>query len=149
MWIDYRLCRFEDTWILQNTLENKMFQRIVTLIIVGSYEMDFMKGNFIVVRIDGMCSIWKTATHYLLVKRWRWNWMIKVFAGVCPWMSRFHLVRDTAAEKVLLQKIWIPEVYLELNGTSLMNFFFAKTVNGVQLLTIVSNKLYHRFATKF
>ena len=42
---------------MQNTLENKMFQRIVTLIIVGSYEMDFMKGNFILVRIDGMYSI--------------------------------------------------------------------------------------------
>ena len=62
-----------------------------------------------IVNVDEMCNILKSASHCLLVERWRWNWMIKIFAGVCPWMSislirhllrgRLRLVRDTAAEK--------------------------------------------------
>ena len=51
---------------------------------VDSYEMDFMKGNFILVKVDGMHSICKTATHCSFVKKWK---------------GRLNLVRDTAAEK--------------------------------------------------
>ena len=29
----------------------------------------------------------KSASHWLLVERWRWNWMTEVFAAVCPWIS--------------------------------------------------------------
>ena len=38
----------------------------------------------ILVKVDEMYNILKSASHCLLVKRLRWNWMIKVFAGVCP-----------------------------------------------------------------
>ena len=48
---------------------------------VDFYEMDFMEG--IGSKVDEMYNILKPASHYLLVER-RWNWMIKVFAGVCP-----------------------------------------------------------------
>ena len=51
------------------------------------YEMDFMKGILILVKVDEMYNILKSASHCLLVETWRWNWMIEVFAGVCPWMS--------------------------------------------------------------
>ena len=32
-------------------------------------------------------NIFKSASHCLLVERLRLNWMIEVFAAVCPWMS--------------------------------------------------------------
>ena len=32
-------------WILQNILENQMFQRIAKFIMADFYEMDFMKGS--------------------------------------------------------------------------------------------------------
>ena len=73
-------------WILQNIIEKKMFQRIAKFIMVDSYKMDFMKGDFILVKLNEMYNILKSASHCLFVKRWRWNWMIKVFARVCPWM---------------------------------------------------------------
>ena len=77
---------------------------------VDSYEMDFMKGNVISVKVDKMYNILKSASHSLFYERWRWNWMIKVFGGVCHSMSMrllrpsfinvsLHLVRDAAAEK--------------------------------------------------
>ena len=82
-------------WILQSILENYTFQRITNFVMVDSYEMDFVKRTVILVKVDEMHSILKSASHCLLVKRWRWNWMIKVFAGVCPWLplrpSRFIL----------------------------------------------------------
>ena len=38
-------------------------------------------------KVDEMYNILKFASHCLLVKRWRWNWMINVFAGAYSWMS--------------------------------------------------------------
>ena len=53
---------------------------------VNPYKMDFMKGNVILVKVDEMYSILEYASESLFSKRWRWNQMIKFFAGVCPWM---------------------------------------------------------------
>ena len=78
---------------------------------VDFFEMDFMKDIVILVKVDEMYNILISASHGLLVERWRWNWVIKVFARVCYWMSlyvyyvpsylrgRLHLVTDTDAEK--------------------------------------------------
>ena len=39
-------------WILQNILENQTFQRIANLIMVDFYKIDFIKGIFILVKVD-------------------------------------------------------------------------------------------------
>ena len=49
-------------------LENQAFQRIAKFIMVDSYEMDFMKGIVILVKVDEMYNILKSANHYLLVE---------------------------------------------------------------------------------
>ena len=41
-------------WILRNVLKNQTFQRIKNFIMVDSYEMDFMKGIVILVKVDKM-----------------------------------------------------------------------------------------------
>ena len=74
-------------WILRNIWQNQTFQRIIKSIMVYFNEMNFMKGIFILVKVDEMYNILKSASHCLLVERWRWNWMIKIFAGICLWMS--------------------------------------------------------------
>ena len=43
--------------ILQNILENQMFQRIVKFIMADFYEMEFMKGIAILVELDEMYNI--------------------------------------------------------------------------------------------
>ena len=65
-------------WILQNILKTQTFQRIEKFIMVDSYKIDFTKGNVILVKVDEMCNILKSASQNLFVQRWRWNWMIKV-----------------------------------------------------------------------
>ena len=65
-------------WILQNILKTQTCQRIEKFIMVDSYKMDFMKGNVILVKVEEMCNILKSASQSLFVERWRWNWMIKV-----------------------------------------------------------------------
>ena len=72
-------------WILQNVL----FQRIEKF---DPNKMEFMKGVTIYVKVDAAYNIWKSASHYFLVERCRLNWIIKVFAGACPWM---HLPRPS------------------------------------------------------
>ena len=67
-------------WILQNVL----VQRIAKFIMADPYKMEFMKGVIIYVKVDAVYNILKSASHYFLVERCRLNWMIKVFAGVCP-----------------------------------------------------------------
>ena len=42
-------------WILQSILENQTFQRIAKFIMVDSYEMDFIKGIVILVKVDDIC----------------------------------------------------------------------------------------------
>ena len=69
-------------WILQNILENQTFQRKAKFTMVDFYEMDFMKD----VGSKGRWDVQYLEVHCLLVEKWRWNWMIKVFAGACPWM---------------------------------------------------------------
>ena len=56
-------------WILQSILENYTFQRITNFVMVDSYEMDFVKRTVILVKVDEMDSILKSASHCLLVKR--------------------------------------------------------------------------------
>ena len=56
-------------WIFQNILENRMFQIIAKFIMADFYEMDFMKGIVILVKVDEMYDILKSASRYLLVER--------------------------------------------------------------------------------
>ena len=74
-------------WILRNILQNKTFQRIIKFIMVCFNEMNFMKGIFILAKVDELYNVLKSASHCLLVERWRWNWKIKVLAGIILWMS--------------------------------------------------------------
>ena len=60
-------------YILQNILENQMFQRIEKFIMTDFYEMDFMKGIALLVKVDDMYNILKSVSHCLLVKRWNGN----------------------------------------------------------------------------
>ena len=53
---------------------------------VDCYEMDFMKGIAVLLKVDEMCNILKSASHCLLVERWKWDWMIIVFGGAVPWI---------------------------------------------------------------
>ena len=50
-------------WILQNILENQTFQWIAKFIMVDSYEMDFMKGIAVLVKVDKMYNILKSTSH--------------------------------------------------------------------------------------
>ena len=50
-------------WILQNILENQMFQRIVKFIWLISTKTDFIKGIVILVKVDEMYNILKSASH--------------------------------------------------------------------------------------
>ena len=70
--------------------------------------MDFMKGIVILVKVDEMYIILKSASPYLLVERWDGNgWSNVGLLEICPYVyyvsplmrRRLHLVRDTAAEK--------------------------------------------------
>ena len=62
-------------WILLNIVENETYQRLAKFITVDSYEMGFMK-DVILVKVDEMYNILKSASHCLLVEGWRWKWMI-------------------------------------------------------------------------
>ena len=52
----------------QKILKNQTFQRIEKFIMVNSYEMDFMNGIVILVKVDEMYNILKSASHCLLVE---------------------------------------------------------------------------------
>ena len=56
-------------WILQNILENQVFQRIANFIRINFYEMNLMKGNVILVDVDQMYNIFKSASHCLFVEK--------------------------------------------------------------------------------
>ena len=47
-------------WILENILENQTFQRTGKLTIADFYDMDFMKGTVILVKVDDMYKILKS-----------------------------------------------------------------------------------------
>ena len=47
-------------WILKIISENQTFQRTVKSTKVDFYEMGFMKGIFILVKVDEMCNILKS-----------------------------------------------------------------------------------------
>ena len=49
-------------------LENQTFERIIKFIMADFYEMDFMKGILILVKVDEMYNILKSASHCLLVE---------------------------------------------------------------------------------
>ena len=56
-------------WILRNILQNKTFQRIIKFIMVCFNEMNFMKGIFILAKVDELYNVLKSASHCLLVER--------------------------------------------------------------------------------
>ena len=107
-------------WILQNILENQVFQRIANFIMINFYEMNLMKGNVILVDVDQMYNIFKSASHCLFVEKWRWNWLIKVFAVVCPGMS-IHLPRPSfikwQASSCKRYSYWERAWYCNINDT--------------------------------
>ena len=54
-WLWKYISKVENTlfqWILQNILENQTFQRIAKFIMTDFYEMEFMKGILILVKLD-------------------------------------------------------------------------------------------------
>ena len=53
----------------QKILKNQTFQRIEKFIMVDTYEMDFMNGIVILVKVDEINNILKSASHCLLVER--------------------------------------------------------------------------------
>ena len=66
------ISRAENTllqWILQNILQNQMLQRPTNFIMADFYEMDFIKDIVILVKVDEMYNILKSAGQCLLVKR--------------------------------------------------------------------------------
>ena len=57
-------------WILQNISENQTFQRTKKFIMTDFYEMDFMKGIIILIKVDEMYKILKKSpSQSLLVER--------------------------------------------------------------------------------
>ena len=57
-------------WILQNISENQTFQRTQKFIMTDFYEMDFMKGIIILIKVDEMYKILKKSpSQSLLVER--------------------------------------------------------------------------------
>ena len=108
-WLEKDISKVENTllqWILQNILENQTFQRIAKFIMADFYEMDFMKGIVILVKVDEMYNILKSASHCLLVERWGGKEWSK-FCKICQYLyyvpplirGRLHLVKDKVAEK--------------------------------------------------
>ena len=73
-------------WVLYNILEIHTFQRIAKVYLCGLFLRNRLheRGIVILVKVGDMYNILKSASHCLLVKIRRWNWMIKCFAGVCP-----------------------------------------------------------------
>ena len=66
---------------MQNISESQKVQRTAKFIMAGFYEMDFMKGIVRLVEADDIYKVLKSPlTNFFLVERW--NFMIKVFAGV-------------------------------------------------------------------
>ena len=66
------ISRAENTllqWILQNILQNQMLQRPTDFIMANFYEMDFIKDIVILVKVDEMYNILKSAGQCLLVER--------------------------------------------------------------------------------
>ena len=85
-WLEKDISKVENTllqWILQNILENQTFQRTAKFIMTDFYEMDFMKGIVILVKVDEMYNILKSASHSLLVERWDQNEWSKFFCWRC------------------------------------------------------------------
>ena len=82
-WSEKDISKVESTllqWILQNILENQTFQRTEKFIMADFYEMHFkMKGIVILVRVDEMLSILKSASDSLFVERWDENGCSKIF----------------------------------------------------------------------
>ena len=56
-------------WILQNILENQTFQRIAKFIMADFNEMNFMERIIILVKVDEMYNILRSAGHSLLIER--------------------------------------------------------------------------------
>ena len=56
-------------WILQNILENQTFQRIAKFIMADFNEMNFMERIVILLKVDEMCNILRSAGHSLLIER--------------------------------------------------------------------------------
>ena len=70
--LEKNISRAENTflqWILQNILENQMLQRSTNFIMADFYEMDFIKDIVILVKVDEMYNILKSAGQCLLVER--------------------------------------------------------------------------------
>ena len=78
--------RLKTRWVLYNILEIHTLQRIAKVYLCGPFLRNRLheRGIVILVKVDDMYNILKSASHCLLVKIRSWNWMIKCFAGVYP-----------------------------------------------------------------
>ena len=94
----------------QKILENQTFQRIAKFIMVDSYETDFMNSIVILLKVDEMCNISKSASHCYWSRGEDgigWSKFLLEFALEYPYVyctppllrARLRPVRDTAAEK--------------------------------------------------
>ena len=78
-------------WILQNIYLRKSDVSENSKVYYGRFIRNGLHESIAILvqllRVDEMYNILTSASQLLLVERWRWNWIIKVFAGACPWMS--------------------------------------------------------------
>ena len=94
-WLEKDISKVENTllqWILQNIIENHTFQRIPKFIMTDFYEIDFMKGIVILVKVDEMYNILKSASHCLLVERWYGNRRSQFFCWRYAYMFTISLL---------------------------------------------------------
>ena len=101
----------KDIWKVKNALPHWILQNFLEKSDVSENSKVYY-GRFLRNRLrERYCYIskyrWdrqyfeKSASHWLLVERWRWNWMTKVFAWFCPRMSirliRLSLIKGQAS----------------------------------------------------
>ena len=56
-------------WILQNISKNQRFQEIAKFTLADFYEMDVINGIAILLEVDEIYNILRSASHCLLVER--------------------------------------------------------------------------------
>ena len=56
-------------WILQNILESQTFQSKAQFSMANFYEIDFMKGIVILLKVDDMYNLLKSTSYCLLIER--------------------------------------------------------------------------------
>ena len=71
---------------MQNILENYTFQRIAKFVMLDSYEMDFVKVIVILVKVDEMHGILKSASDCLLDQSFCWSLPLTAHTFTTPFL---------------------------------------------------------------